>query len=137
MGSAHDIMQTFASKDLHAQFPDYDGWNWKILPTPNSGNPVYRVSRYYHGQQQEAILAVSLEPRPSAGSIAALTSIITDSWKMTSRYLLVPQGTDVSCIPEGIGILTMTSFGFINDKLVWLIRKKSAIRYPVEECAVT
>ena len=135
MGSAHDIMQTFASKDLHAQFPDYDGWNWKILPTPNSGNPVYRVSRYYHGQQQEAILAVSIEFRPSAGSLAALNSVTTNNGNRIGRYLLVPQGADVTCVPAGIGILSMTAFGFSGEKLVWLTKKKNAIRYPPKECA--
>jgi len=135
MGSAHDIMQTFASKDLHAQFPDYEGWNWKILPATRSGNLVYRVSRNYHYQQQVAIIAVSIEFRPSAGSISALTSVTPGNQNGTDRYLLVPQGADVSEVPPGIGILTMTAFGFSGGKLVWLSKKKNTMRYSPKESA--
>lgn len=133
MGSAHDIMQTFASKDLHAQFPEYDGWEWTILPGFNSGNLMYRVFRNYHYNLQESFLAVSFDPKPSAGCIGALTSVVTDTQKRTGRYLLVPQGTDTSGIPPGIGILTMTSFGFSGGKLTWLSKKKNAACYPQKE----
>ncbi len=133
MGSAYDIMQTFAYKDLHTQFSDYDGWNWTIIPATHNGNVIYRVSRYYHSQKQEAILTVSFEPQPSAGSVTALTSASTNSH--TGCYLLVPQGTDVSSIPAGISILIMTAFGFSDGKLVWLSKKKNAMHYPSKESA--
>ena len=135
MGSAYDIMQTFAHKDLHAQFSEYDGWNWTTVPAPRKDNVMYRVSRYYHGQPQEAILIASFEPQPSAGSVTALTTASAN--KHTGRYLLVPQGTDVSGIPAGICILTMTAFGFSDGKLVWLSKKKNAMRYPSKESACT
>ncbi len=133
MGSAYDIMQTFAYKDLHAQFSEYDGWNWTIIPAPRNGNVMYRISRYYHGQQQEAIVTVSFVPQPSAGSVITLTSASTNTH--TGHYLLVPQGADVSGIPAGIRILTMTAFGFSDGKLVWLSKKKNAMRYPSKESA--
>ncbi len=133
MGSAHDIMQTYATKDLHAQFPDYDGWTWAILPAANSGSVMYRVTRYYHHRQQEAILAVSIEARPSAGCVSALLSVDADNQAV--RYLLVPQGADVSGVPAGIGIFTMTAFGFSGGKLAWLSKKKNAMRYLPKESA--
>ena len=135
MGSAHDIMQTFASKDLHAQFPDYEGWVWSVLPTAGSRGILYRVSRYYHGQPQEAFLTVSFEPQPLGESVLALSSVKPEYGCKTSRCLLVPKGTDVSGIPTGIRILSMSSFGYVDGSLVWLTKKKNAIRYPIKESA--
>jgi hypothetical protein len=132
MGSAHDIMQTFASRDLHTQFPEYEGWDWKILPSAKNDMIMYRVSRGYHFQQQEAVLAVSLEYRPSEESVAALNAL--PKGKHTGRYLLVPRGADVSRVPAGIHILTMASYGFTEGKLTWLTNKKNAMRYPPKEC---
>ncbi len=131
MGSAHDIMQKFAGRDLHAQFPEYEGWEWKVLPAAENGTVMYRVSRGYHHQEQEAILAVSLEFRPSPESVAALISV--PPGRRTSRYLLVPQGADISHIPAGIHILSMASYGFADGKLTWLTNKKNAQHYPSRE----
>ena len=133
MGSAHDIMQTFAGRDLHAQFPEREGWEWKVLPAAESGMVMYRVFRGDIHRYKEAVLAVSFESTPSEESIAALTAI--PNGNHTSRYLLVPQGADASRVPAGIHILTMASYGFTGGKLTWLTNKKNALRYPPKECS--
>ena len=43
--------------------------------------------------------------------------------------MLVPQTSDVSCVPDGIRILTMKAFGFSDGELVWLTKKKNAERF--------
>jgi len=134
MGSAQDIMQTFAGRDLHAQFPERDGWMWRDLPATKDGTILYQVTRGDHHWQQQAILAVSLEYRPSEESVNVL-SAVPDGGRV-QHFLLVPQGADVSRIPVKIQILTMSSFGFIGGKLTWLTRKKNAMRYPTEERAI-
>ena len=132
MGSAHDIMQTYAGRDLHAQFPEYEGWKWTLLPAAGNGTVIYRVSRgLYDYQQQEAVLAVSFGLQPSEDTIADLLSAGSDP--RIGRYLLVPGGTDLSQVPAGIRILTMASFGFVEGKLTWLSKKKNAVHYPQKE----
>jgi hypothetical protein len=132
MGSAHDIMQTFAGRDLHAQFPEREGWEWNLLPAAESGMVMYRVFRGDIHRYQEAVLAVSFECQPSEESVAALAAV-PDSNRIR-RYLLVPQGADVSHVPAGITILTMASHGFTWGKLTWLTNKKNAMRYPPKDC---
>lgn len=133
MGSAHDIMQTFAGRDLHAQFPEREGWEWKVLTPAENSMVMYRVYRGDIHRKQEAVLAVSFDYQPSEESVAALTAV--PDGNRTSRYLLVPQDADVSRVPAGIHILTMTSYGFTEGKLTWLTKKKNAMRYPSKECS--
>jgi len=131
MGSAHDIMQIFAGRDLHAQFPEREGWEWNVLPSAKSGTVLYHVSRGDIHHHEEAVLTVSLEYRPSEEHVAALSAAANGI--RTGRYLLVPQGADVSRVPAGIQILTMASYGFMEGKLTWLTNKKNAVRYPRKE----
>lgn len=131
MGSAHDIMQTFTDRDLHAQFPEYDGWKWKNLVPGKNGSFMYRITRGDYYRTEEAVLGVSFEDKPSEESVLALLS--ADADRSAGRYLLVPQGADVSDVPTGIRLISMTAFGFIQGKLTWLTRKKNAQRYPSEE----
>lgn len=133
MGSAHDIMQTFAHRDLHALFPEYDGWRWEEIPLNGNSHPAFRVSRNASFQYQSACLSVSLDPEPSAEQVAALESLPRERNGFKGLFLLVPQGADVSGVPREIRVLTMTSFGFTGGKLTWLSKKKNAARYPHRE----
>jgi hypothetical protein len=129
MGFAEDIMQSFVSKDFQARFPAYEGWKLEKLPGNNFDTPMYKALRSYQGRKQTAILGVSFDPKPYGSCITMLESVPGDHRNKTDRYLLVPQGADVSGVPASIGLLTMKSFGFSDGELVWLTKKKNAIRY--------
>ena len=133
MGSVHDIMQTFACRDLHAQFSEYDGWVWRELPPGKNGNVMFRVTRgnYYH--QEEAILAVSFGTRPSHETIEEL--LAAPAGRTANRYLLVPQDADLPDLAEGITPMRMAAFGVVDGKLTWLTRKNHAVRYSDEASA--
>jgi len=133
MGSVQDIMQTFAHRDIRVQFPDHDGWHLKSVTLRENSGLTFRVSRYFHGQNEQAFIAVSLEQKPSASQIAALKTIPQDGRTFKGYFLLVPQDTDVSDVPEEIRVLFMSSFGFVDGRLIWITKKKNAIRYPVRE----
>jgi len=128
MGSVHDIMQTFAGRDLHARFPEYDGWTWKELATAaNNGGAMYRVTRGDYHHQEEAIVAVSFGTRPSHETIEGLCA--APAGRSARRYLLVPQNADLPDLTEGITPLRMAAFGVVDGKLAWLTRKNRAVRY--------
>jgi hypothetical protein len=129
MGFAEDIMQSFVGKDFQARFPAYDGWKLEKMPKNNLNTPMYKALRSCYGQKQTAILGVSFDPRPYGSCITMLESVPGDSRTKTDRYLLVPQGAEVSGVPAGIGLITMKSFGFSDGDLVWLTKKKNAARY--------
>jgi hypothetical protein len=133
MGFAEDIMESFIRKDFQARFPAYNGWKLEKLPKNTSGTLLYKASRSGHSQKQAAILGVSLDLKPYGGCITAIESVPEDHRIKTDRYLLVPQGADVSGVPAGIGLLTMKSFGFSDKELVWLTKRKNAVQYPLME----
>ncbi|PKL64012.1 MAG: hypothetical protein CVV32_11330 [Methanomicrobiales archaeon HGW-Methanomicrobiales-3] len=130
MGSVHDIMQTFAGRDLHARFSEYDGWVWRELPPAKNGDVMFRVTRgnYYH--QEEAIVAVSFDIQPSHDIIKDLRA--APAGRGALRYLLVPHNADLPDLAEGITPLWMAAFGVIDGKLTWLTRKNRAVRYAEE-----
>lgn len=130
MGSVHDIMQTFAGRDLHAEFPDYDGWVWRELPPATNGDVMFRVTRGDHHKMEEAILAVSFGTQPAHETIHEL--LTAPAGRTAQRYLLVPQGINIPDLAEGIIPMRMAAFGVVDGKLTWLTRKSRTIRYAEE-----
>lgn len=128
-------MQTFAGRDLHARFPDYNGWVWRELPPATNGDVMFRVTRGDHHKMEEAILAVSFGIRPSHETIMNL--LAAPAGRMVHRYLLVPQGADLPDLAEGITPMWMEAFGVVDGKLTWLTRKSRAVRYGVEGLSLT
>jgi hypothetical protein len=53
--------------------------------------------------------------------------------RLTGKCLLVPKGADVTALPGDIRVLFMDSFGFVDERLVWLTKKKNAKQYPRPE----
>lgn len=127
MGTARDIMQAFAGRDLHARFPEYEGWVWNELPPAADGCAVYRVTRGDLHQAKEAILAVSVGIRPSHEILERL--LTAPAGRTAQRYLLLPQGADLPDRTGGFTPMRMAAFGIVDGKLTWLTRKKNAARY--------
>jgi hypothetical protein len=136
MGSANDIMKSFACRDIHTSFPDYEGWVWKPLGEKNHRTPVYEISRpKWDGTRDVVYLAVSLEQAVSPATIEVLKSVGQGERKIVGRVILVPRDTDTSCVPPEYSVLYLTSFGYDAGKLVWLSKKKNARKYPPQPAA--
>jgi hypothetical protein len=132
MGSAHDIMQTFAYKEIRLQFRDFDGWGCLQVPSPRMRDMTCILSREIRGRKETAVVVVSFDEEPSLQSFdAPAASLKGPAFK--GRYLIVPKAAKVSAIPKPVHIITMESFGFVEGKLVWLNKKKNAKHYPQPE----
>jgi hypothetical protein len=136
MGSAHDIMETFACRDIRARFSSFDGWECTPVPSQNADS-AYRITRNYRGQRQNIYLVVSLDPVPSPACIHRLESLGRDDRARKGACLLVPQGTDISGVPSAIKVLPMTAFGFVDDELTWLTKKKNTVHYSSGQAPAT
>jgi len=135
MGSAHDIMELFAERDIRQVFSAYDGW--KIVPvngTPSAGG-LYRASRNKMYYDEVAFIAVSFDPVLSDDCISALNALPVSRESRTKKYLLTPRATDTSGIPPHIRVLFLTAFAFADGKLVWLTKKKHATKFVPEPVA--
>jgi hypothetical protein len=129
MGSAQDIMQTFAYKEIHAQFRDHDGWVCQQVPSPGTRDTVFFISRDVRGKKETVALAVSFDEEPSVTALAAVSAGHKGRNALKAQYLLVPKAADVSSVPKEIQVLSMNAFGFVEGKLVWLTKKKNAKHY--------
>jgi len=127
MGSQKDVMELFAERDLRQLFPGNEGWN--IEPVHQNGKSYYRVLRNKWVGDEVALVAVSFDPAPQDDLFAAFDNQ-PDGWSTrTKKYLLTPQATNTSAVPPHVKILLMQAFAFAGGELVWLTKKKNAMRF--------
>lgn len=130
MGSSKDIMDLFAERDIRQLFSEYDGWRVTSISTPRSAGRFYRISRTRWPDEEVAFIAVSFDPVPQEEFIRALDLLPDGHGSRTKKYLLTPQAADTSSVPPHIPILMMNAFAFTGGELIWLTKKKNAIRSP-------
>jgi hypothetical protein len=135
MGFAEDIMRGFVSKEIRAKFPRYEGWDVQRVALSENQEFSFRVSRYHRGKNQYAFVSVSLKQKPTSQDIPDMKTDPPNRHTSVGRFLLIPQGADISGVPGHISVFQMSSFGFVDDELVWLTKKKNVMRYPVAEIA--
>ena len=131
MGSAQDVMQTFTCMDIRAAFSEYDGWKCSLDADRNHCGILYQISRQIDWKKESAVLLVVFDTSMIPDGIYHLSAIKGENREHIKKYLLVPQNTDVSAVPSDIRIMFMHAFGFVEGRLVWLTKKKNAVRYPV------
>ena len=88
MGSAHDIMQTFAHKEIHAHFREFDGWKCRQVLSPIARDVTYILSREVRGRKECVTIAVSYDEEPSTLPLEALAATVKD---LKGQYLVVPR----------------------------------------------
>jgi hypothetical protein len=128
MGVATDIMQTFATKEIRSCFRESDGWECRQESSPVPGAMTFVLSREIRGKKQIIPLAVSYEHEPTLFPLEHLVGTMKGK-RLTGKCLLVPKGADVTALPGDIRVLFMDSFGFVDERLVWLTKKKNAKQY--------
>jgi len=133
MGSLKDVMSTFAERDIHQQFSEFDGWN--IAPINGVQSPValFRASRNRLYYDEVGFIAVSFDQVPQNECITALDALPSSRGSRVKKFLLTPQATDTSVVPPHVQVLLMKVFAFVDGELVWLTKKKNARQYA---CAI-
>ena len=129
MGSQKDVMELFAERDMRQMLPEYDGWGIEKVQEPHYPGCFYRISRSKWVGTEIAFIAVSLDPEPAEDLISALDALPDGRGSLTKKYLLTPQGTRTSAVPPHVRVLPMTAFAFAKGKLVWLTKKRNAMRF--------
>jgi hypothetical protein len=131
MGSSEDVMRGFVNKELQVKFPRYEGWDLQTIKSRENEGFLFLVSRYNRGKNEFAIISASLKQKPGTEELSAIKADQPNRRTLVGRFLITPQGADLSAVPAHIGVLPMSSFGFIDGELAWLTKKKNAPRYPV------
>jgi len=133
MGSAQDIMQTFANREIRAHFSPFDGWECQRAESPATRDTVFLLTRDVRGKKESIALAVSFDEEPSVTALAGIAAGHTGRHALKSQYLLVPKEANVSSVPGHIRVLSMNTFGFSDGELIWLTKKKGVKHYTQPE----
>jgi hypothetical protein len=129
MGSAQDIMQTFADREIRMHFSHFDGWECQKAPSPATRDTVFLLTRNVRGKKETIALGVSYDEEPSVTALAAVSAKYTGRNALKAQYLLVPKDANAASVPGHIRVLSMSAFGFSNGELIWLTKKKGAKHY--------
>ena len=125
MGSISDTMHVFEMRDLNHLLPAQDGWERKEQVSSGCGT-LYRYSRAIWNRREQALVLVSYESVVPADTIGAVFGQNENGLRNSRYFLLVPQGADVSGVQPPVQVHFMPGFGFRDEKLVWLTKKKNA-----------
>jgi len=124
MGYSGDIMHDIVQKELKRNYPASEGWVISGAPKQVGNDEIFSLSRR-RGSNQIATVGASF------GRVIAkeLVSALVDGKETAAAKkgtwhacLLVPQGTDVSGLPESMKVVFMRSFRYEGKDLLWLKR---------------
>jgi hypothetical protein len=124
MGYSGDIMHDIVQKEIKRNYPASEGWVITGTAKQVGNDEIFTLSRR-QGKNQVATVGATFERVISKELITALaTGKETPSAKKGTWHagLLVPQGTDISGIPEGMKFIFMRSFRYEGKDLLWLKR---------------
>jgi hypothetical protein len=124
MGYSGDIMHDIVQKELKRNYPASEGWVITEDSKQVGNDEIFSLSRR-RGSSQVATVGATFARVIGQELISALMQgKETAAAKRGTWYggLLVPQGTDVSGLPEGIKVVFMRSFRYEGKDLLWLKR---------------
>ena len=132
MGSIGDTMREFERKELHQAFHVSDGWKPvpQVSPGTNGSPHVFRRDLWVGSEL--ATVIVLYESVVNGETVTAIRTQYKNNSVKNRIFLMVPKNTDVASVPQDIGVITMSSFGYEAGKLVWLIKKKNAKKFTYE-----
>jgi len=124
MGYSGDIMHDIVQKELKRNYPASEGWVISGDPKQIGNDEIFSVSRR-RGSNQVATVAATFGRIVGQGLVSAMLegkatpAASKGTWH---ACLLVPQGTDVSGLPDEIRVIFMRSFRYEGKDLLWLKR---------------
>jgi hypothetical protein len=124
MGYSGDIMHDIVQKELKRNYPASEGWIITGAPKQVGNDEVFSLSRR-RGSNQVVTVGTTFERKIGQSLLSAIMEgRESPAAKKGAWYgsLLVPQGTDISGIPEDVRIIFMRSFRFEGKDLLWLKR---------------
>jgi hypothetical protein len=124
MGYSGDIMHDIVQKELKRNYPASEGWVISGAPKQVGNDEIFSLARR-RGSNEVATVGATFGRIVGPGLVSALMDgKSTPAAKKGTWHacLLVPQGTDVSGLPEGIKVIFMRSFRYEGKDLLWLKR---------------
>ncbi len=95
----------------------------------NTSVTIYTFSRdLWVGSEKVTVISMYSQV-VSGEEIANLRSRYSTGTVKHRIAIMVPDGCDLSSVPEDIRVITMSSFGYDAGKLVWLTKKKNAKKF--------
>lgn len=124
-------MHEFEKKELKQIFPSSEGWKPGTVVAAGISGSMYSFVRDLWVGKEVVNVACMYDPVISLEAVTCFSKHCQNGDdRVKSRVaLMVPTGSDISKVPEGIRVTFMSSFGYDGEKLVWLNKKKNARKY--------
>ena len=115
-------MHNFARQEINRFFSTYDGWTITPLPEAGGYDRQFSAERTISGNRESKKVLVSFDKCVKKEKIEALRSSVTGPYGQVQKsdvIVIVPQNSDISCIPPDVRLSFMNSFAFDGDALAW------------------
>lgn len=122
MGSQTDIVYSYAERSLRKMYPTIEGWSIQRQAVVGNSAPDFQISRKYRGISESVIAAVIMDTRIGADDLSIFSSDILalkGAGKVPKKLVIIPEGADVSSIPDEFDVIELKGFACKEDKIVW------------------
>ncbi len=122
MGSQTDIVYSYAERSLRKMYPTTEGWSIQRQAMVGNSTPDFQISRKYRGISESVIAAVIMDTRIGADDLSIFSSdmfTLTGAGKIPKKLVIIPEGADVSSIPDEFDVIELKGFACKDDKIVW------------------
>ena len=122
MGSQTDIVYSYAERSLRKMYPTTDGWSIQRQAVGGNSVPDFQISRKIRGASESVIAAIIMETRIGADELSIFSSDTLASngaGKISRKLVIIPEGADVSSIPDDFDVIELKGFACKDDKIVW------------------
>ncbi len=122
MGSQTDIVYSYAERSLRKVYPTNEGWAIQRQSVVGNSAPDFQISRKYRGVSESIIAAVIMNTRVGAEDLSIFSSdvlALKGAGKMAKKLVIIPEGADVSSIPDEFDVIELKGFACKDDKIVW------------------
>ena len=110
-------------------FPLSDGWKRNPLINPGANGSTHVFQRDLWVGSESATVIVRYEPVVNVQTVTAIRTQYNHNSVKNRIFLMVPKNADVTSVPRDIGVITMSSFGYDEENLVWLTKKKNVKKF--------
>jgi hypothetical protein len=122
MGSQTDIVYSYAERSLRKVYPTNEGWSIQRQSVVGNSTPDFQISRKYQGVSESVIAAVIMNAKVGAKDLSIFSSDVLamkGAGKVPKKLVIIPEGADVSSIPDDFDVIEMKGFACRENRIVW------------------
>jgi hypothetical protein len=119
MGSQTDIVYSYAERSLRKVYPTAEGWSIQRQTVSGNSVPDFQISRKFWGVSESVLAAVIMNTQIGAEDLGIFSSDAPGAGKTAKKLVIIPEGADISSLPDEFNVMELKGFACKDDKIVW------------------